>query len=105
LPRAWWENAEPKEISKYNWWHASGARNGKWVAADNWHCHIAIIDMRNSHLRLLTKDHRTYGGGDHPHVGWAPDSKSVEFTSQKLGSSDVCIASLPFEKWENFLME
>lgn len=102
---AWWENAEPFEISKYNWWHASGARNGKWVATDNWHGHIAIVDIRNSHLRLLTKDHRTYGSGDHPHVGWAPDSKSVEFTSQKFGNSDVCIAYLPFEKWDNSFME
>lgn len=104
-PGAWWEDAEPFEISKYNWWHASGARNGKWVATDNWHGHIAIIDIRNSHLKLLTKDHRTYGGGDHPHVGWAPDSKSVEFTSQKFGNSDVCIAYLPLGKWENSFFE
>jgi hypothetical protein len=102
---AWWENAEPYEISKYNWWHASGARDGKWVATDNWHGDIAVIDIRNGHLRLLTKNHRTYGKGVHPHAGWSPDSKSVEFTSHKLGSSDVCIAYLPLDKWDQSFME
>jgi len=88
----------------YNWWHASGAPNGRWVAADNWHGHIGITDERSSHMRILTKNHRTYGGGEHPHVGWAPDSKSVEFTSHKHGNPDVCIAYLP-EAWNNPYME
>jgi hypothetical protein len=98
---AWWEGGTPFELSQYNWWHASGAREGKWVATDNWHGHIAVIDMRTSHLRLLTKNHRVYGKGDHPHVGWAPDSKSVEFTSHKRGNPDVVIGFLPLEKWKN----
>ena len=98
---AWWEGGSPEEISKYNWWHASGARDGKWVATDNWHGRIAIIDMRTSHLRLLTTNHRIYGKGEHPHVGWAPDSKSVEFTSNRRGNADVVIAYLPLEKWEH----
>ena len=102
---SWWEEATPKELAEYNWWHASGSRDGKWVAADNWHGHIAIIDGKTSHLRLLTKNHRIYGEGDHPHVGWAPDSKSVEFTSNSKGNSDVCIAYLPLEKWENSFMD
>jgi len=101
---AWWKNGSPKELAEYNWWHASGSRDGKWVAADNWHGHIAIIDARTSHLRLLTKNHRVYGGGAHPHVGWAPDSKSVEFNSTKKGNSDVCIAFLP-DAWNNPFME
>jgi hypothetical protein len=96
---AWWEGGTPAEIAKYNWWHASGARDGKWVAADNWHGRIGIIDMRTSHLRLLTQNHRIYGRGEHPHVGWAPDSKSVEFTSNQRGNADVVIAYLPLEKW------
>ena len=98
---AWWENGTPFELSQYNWWHASGARDGNWVATDNWHGHIAVIDMRTSHLRLLTKNHRVYGKGEHPHVGWAPDSKSVEFTSHKRGNPDVVIGYLPLEKWGN----
>ena len=100
-PGAWWEGGTPFELSQYNWWHASGARDGKWVATDNWHGHIAVIDMRTSHLQLLTKNHRTYGSGEHPHMGWSPDSKSVEFTSHKRGNPDVVIAFLPLEKWEN----
>ena len=96
---AWWEGGKPSEIAKYNWWHASGARDGNWVAADNWHGNIGIIDMRTSHLRLLTTKHRTYGRGEHPHVGWAPDSKSVEFTSNQRGNADVVIVYLPLEKW------
>ena len=99
---SWLPDRTPAELSQFNWWHASGARNGRWVAADSWHGHIAVIDARTSHLRLLTKNHRTYGhvGVPHPHVGWAPDSKSVEFTSHKRGNADLCIAWLPAE-WEN----
>ena len=103
----WWKEGTPFELSKYNWWHASGSRNGNWVATDNWHGHVAIIDIRTSHLRLLTTWHRPYGfvGIAHPHVGWAPDSKSVEFTSHKRGNPDVCIAYLP-EEWDDpFVME
>ena len=96
-----WEGGTPFELSKYNWWHASGARNGKWVATDNWHGRIAIIDIRTSHLRLLTTNHRTYGKGEHPHVAWAPDSKSVEFTSNRYGNPDVVIAYLPLAQWED----
>jgi len=94
---SWWPECTPFELSKYNWWHASGSRDGRWVAADNWHGHIAIIDARTSHLRLLTVGHRPYGDvrTEHPHVGWAPDSRSVEFTSHKRGNPDVCIAYLP----------
>ena len=96
---AWWEGGKPSEIAKYNWWHASGARDGNWVAADNWHGYIGVIDMRTSHLRILTKNHRTYGRGEHPHVGWSPDSKSVEFTSNQRGNADVVIVYLPLDKW------
>ena len=94
-----WEGAKPAELAKYNWWHASGSRDGKWVATDNWYGKIAIIDIRTSHLRLLTVNHRNYGKGEHPHVAWAPDSKSVEFTSNQRGNADVVLAYLPLEKW------
>ncbi len=103
---AWWKEGTPFELSQYNWWHASGARDGRWIATDNWHGHIAIIDERTSHLRLLTTWHRPYGnvGVEHPHVGWAPDSKSVEFTSHKRGNADVCMAFLP-ERWQEPFIE
>jgi hypothetical protein len=58
---SWWKDGLPEELSKYNWWHASGAQNGRWVAADNWYGDIAIIDAKTSHLRWLTKGHRIYG--------------------------------------------
>ena len=48
-------------------------------------------------MRLLTTDHRIYGSGAHPHVGWDLHGKIVEFTSNKLESPDVCIAELPDE--------
>lgn len=102
---SWWESGTPKELAEYNWWHSSGSRDGRWVAADNWHGHIAIMDGRTSHYRFLTKNHRTYGKGLHPHVGWAPDSKSVEFTTHKRGNPDVCIAYLPLDKWNYPFME
>jgi hypothetical protein len=104
---SWWPDKSPKELAEYNWWHASGSQDGRWVAADNWHGHIAIMDSRTSHLRLLTRNHRKYGDVtiEHPHVGWAPDSKSVEFTSHKYGNADVCIAYLPDEWNDPFIKE
>jgi len=59
-----------------------------------WH-----IDIRTSHLWLLTTNHRSYSQGEHPHVCWVPDSKSVESTSNKRGNADVVIAFLPLDKW------
>jgi len=103
---SWWPDKSPVELSACNWWHASGSRDGRWVAADNWHGDIAIIDGRTSHLRILTKNHRQYGDVaiEHPHVGWAPDSKSVEFTSHKRGNADLCVVFLP-DDWNNPFME
>lgn len=92
---AWVEGVKASELSRENWWHASGSRDGRWVAGDNWHGIIAIFDARTTRKRLLTTGHRTYGKGAHPHVGWDLNSTSVEFTSNKLGSPDVCIGELP----------
>lgn len=97
---AWMEGVEAHEVSKVNWWHASGSRDGRWVAADNWHGIIAIFDAKTTRMRILTTGHRTYGSGAHPHVGWDLNSESVEFTSNKLGNPDVCIGALP-ENWVN----
>jgi len=95
---AWWEGGTPAQYAKVNWWHTAGDENGKWVAADNWHGDIALFDARTTRMYLLTTGHRTYGGGDHPHVGWDRRSKRVVFTSHKLGNVNVCVATIP-EKW------
>lgn len=95
---AWWEGGEPREMARVNWWHAAGSPDGRWVAADNFHGTIALFDAKTTEKKILTTGHRTYGGGAHPHVGWDLLGKSVEFTSNKNGNPDVCIAIIP-EEW------
>ena len=95
---AWWAGATAEELSKVNWWHAAGSPDGRWVAADNWHGIIALFNAQTTEMKILTKGHRTYGSGAHPHVGWDLAGESVEFTSNKLGNSDVCIGIIP-EGW------
>jgi len=91
----WLPGVEASPLSAINWWHASGSPDGRWVAADNWHGIIALFDAQTTRMHTLTTHHRTYGGGAHPHVGWDLTGKSVEFTSNKLGSPDVCIGEIP----------
>lgn len=95
---AWWEGGTPAQYAKVNWWHPAGDENGRWVAADNWHGDIVLFDAKTTRMRLLTTGHRTYGGGDHPHVGWDRRSKRVVFASHKLGNVNVCVATIP-EQW------
>jgi oligogalacturonide lyase len=95
---AWWSGGSDKEVSEVNWWHAAGSPDGHWVAADNWHGIIALFNAKTTEMKTLTTGHRTYGGGAHPHVGWDLSGKSVEFTSNKNGNPDVCIAVIP-ENW------
>jgi len=92
---AWMEDATAYQLSQVNWWHASGSPDGKWVAADNWHGIIALFNAKTTEKKILTSGHRTYGGGQHLHVGWDLTGERVEFTSNKLGNPDVCIAVLP----------
>ena len=98
-PGSWWPDAVPAKISKENWWHASGSKNGLWVAGDNWHGDIMLFDAKTTRPYLLTSGHRTYGGGAHPHVGWDRQSRQVVFTSNKFGNPDVCIATIP-DLWQ-----
>jgi len=86
---AWWPEGTDAEIAKRNWWHASGSEDGRWVAADNWHGDIMLFEGKTSRPRLLTVGHRTYGRGEHPHVGWDRVGKQVVFTSHLLGSPDI----------------
>lgn len=92
---AWLPGVSAAETAKLNWWHAAGSANGKWIAADNWHGDIMLFDARTTRPRLLTTGHRSYGRGEHPHVGWDRTGHKVVFTSSLLGDANVCIAKIP----------
>jgi hypothetical protein len=97
---SWWPGATPAELAKRNWWHAAGSADGRWVAADNWHGDIMLFDGKTARPSLLTSQHRTYGKGEHPHVGWDPKGEQVVFTSHKRGNPDVCVATIP-STWQD----
>lgn len=92
---SWWPEGTPAEIAKRNWWHAAGSPDGRWMAADNWHGDIMLFDRKTSRPRLLTVHHRTYGIGEHPHVGWDRSGKQVIFSSHLIGTVSVCVADIP----------
>lgn len=96
---AWWPGADAKALAKENWWHPDGSDDGRWVVADNWHGDIMLFEGKTTRPRLLTAGHRTYGQGDHPHVGFDRKGEQVVFTSHLLGSPDVCVATIPKE-WQ-----
>lgn len=96
---SWWAGGTPEEIARYNWWHADGSDDGRWVVADNWHGDIMLFEGRTTRPRLLTGKHRTYGKGNHPHVGFDRDGKAVIFASHLLGDENVCVATIP-EAWQ-----
>ena len=92
---AWWPGALPSEAARLNWWHAAGSANGRWVAADNWHGDIMLFEGKTTRPHLLTAGHRTYGHGEHPHVGWNRKGEKVVFGSHLLGGLNVCVATIP----------
>ncbi len=92
---SWWPDAQPRELARLNWWHAAGDEQGRWVAADNWHGDIGLFHAVTTRTYILTRGHRTYGGGAHPHVGWDRKGGRVVFTSNLLGNPDVCLATIP----------
>ena len=94
---AWHPGIIDDDAAKSNYWHCSGADNGRWVAADNWYGDITIIDTKTVRPHVLTTANREYGHGEHPHVGWDRKSQRVIFTSERNGSADICIAELPGE--------
>ncbi|MDW8310911.1 MAG: hypothetical protein RMK20_16185, partial [Verrucomicrobiales bacterium] len=96
---AWWPNAAPAEAARLNWWHAAGSADGHWVAADNWHGDIMLFEGKTTRPRLLTTNHRTYGRGEHPHVGWDRKGQKVIFASHRRGNLDVCVATIP-QAWQ-----
>lgn len=96
---AWWEGATPEQLARVNWWHAAGSEDGRWIVADNWHGDIVLFEAHTTRPRPLTLNHRTYGQGDHPHVGWDRSGKAVVFASHRLGDLNVCVARIP-EAWQ-----
>jgi oligogalacturonide lyase len=92
---AWWPGGKPEEVSRQNWWHGSGSPNGRFAAADNWHGDIGIFSAKSARTRILARGHRTYGIGEHPHVGWDSTGTKVIFCSNRRGNADVCIGYLP----------
>jgi hypothetical protein len=96
---AWWEGATAPELAKVNWWHSDGSDDGRWVVADNWHGDIRLWEGTTTRPRPLTYGHRTYGKGDHPHVGFDRAGKQVIFTSHLLGDPNVCVATIP-QEWQ-----
>jgi hypothetical protein len=93
--RSWWPDGTPRDIARRNWWHASGSPDGCWIAGDNWHGDIMLFEGKTTRPRLLTTNHRTYGGGEHPEVGWDRKGEQVVFGSHKLGGVTVCVATIP----------
>lgn len=95
-----WPEASPSDVARLNWWHAAGSADGRWIAADNWHGDIMLFEGRTTRPRLLTSGHRTYGQGEHPHVGWDRKGEKVIFASHLLGDLNVCVAFIP-KLWQN----
>lgn len=96
---AWFPQADSQTLARRNWWHASGSPNGLWVAGDNWFGDIWIFEGPTARPRILTMNHRTYGKGEHPEVGWDRRGEQVLFNSHKLGGVTVCVATIP-ESWQ-----
>ena len=97
---AWVTGASEAEAARLNWWHAAGSANGRWIAADNWHGDIMLFEGKTTRPHLLTSGHRTYGGGEHPHVGWDRKGEKVIFASHLLGDLNVCVATIP-KAWQD----
>jgi hypothetical protein len=63
-----------------------------------------LFDGKTSRPHLLTTNHRTYGGGEHPEVGWDRKGERVVFASHKLGGVTVCVATIP-PAWQKELTD
>jgi oligogalacturonide lyase len=97
---AWLPDASPSDTARLNWWHAAGSADGRWIAADNWHGDIMLFEGKTTRPHLLTTGHRTYGKGEHPHVGWDRKGEKVVFASHLLGNLNVCVATIP-KAWQD----
>ena len=100
---AWWPAATPADAARLNWWHVAGSANGRWIATDNWHGDIMLFEGKTTRPHLLTSNHRTYGQGEHPHVGWDRRGEKVVFGSHLLGNLNVCVATIP-KAWQQTVL-
>jgi hypothetical protein len=100
---AWWPEATPAEAARVNWWHSASSADGRWIAADNWHGGIMLFEGKTTRPHLLTTGHRTYGKGEHPHVGWDRKGEKVVFDSNLLGNPNVCVATIP-KAWQDAVL-
>lgn len=96
---AWWPTGDDQQIAKENHWHCAGSEDGRWVVADNWHGDISLFEGGTTRKRVLTYGHRTYGQGEHPHVGWHANSQGLLFGSHQRGNLDVVLAHIP-KSWQ-----
>lgn len=96
---SWWPEASPSDAARLNWWHVAGSADGRWIAADNWHGDIMLFEGKTTRPHLLTSGHRTYGKGEHPHMGWDRKGEKVVFASHLLGDLNVCVATIP-KAWQ-----
>jgi len=96
---AWvpWAESGDDVLNRWNWWHAAGHESGRWIVADNWYGDVVVFDGETTQMHRLTLGHRRYGGGLHPEPGWDRSGRRVVFTSEMLGGSHVCVATIPDE--------
>jgi oligogalacturonide lyase len=97
---AGWPEATAEGAAHLNWWHVAGSGDGRWIAADNWHGDIILFEGKTTRPHLLTSGHRTYGKGEHPHMGWDRKGEKVVFASHLLGDLNVCVATIP-KAWQD----
>ena len=58
-----------------------------------------LFEGKTTRPHLLTSGHRTYGKGEHPHVGWDRKGEKVIFASHMLGNENVCVVTIP-KAWQ-----
>ncbi len=100
-PGVWvpWRDPGDDVLNRWNWWHAAGYQGGAWIVADNWYGDLVLFDGHTTQMRRLTLGHRKYGLGQHPEPGWDRTGRKIVFSSQMLGPSDVCVATIP-DSWQ-----
>jgi hypothetical protein len=96
---AWLPGISAADLAVHNWWHAAGSVDGRWIIADNWHGDLVLFEGTTTRPHWLTKGHRKYGSGWHPHAGWDRRGEKVIFASYMLthvkNDVRVCIATIP----------
>lgn len=92
-------SGRPTVHCQFEAWHCHGSPDGQWIVADDRQGTIWLVKAVTGQRRLLTRGHAGPNGETHPHPSFAPDGKSVVFTSARSGKEHVCQAMLP--EWES----